>query len=71
MFFTNIKSLTLKPETMLRWSLIFLVVALVAALFGFTGIAEGAASISKILFYIFLVLFVLALIGGTMLVKKK
>jgi uncharacterized membrane protein YtjA (UPF0391 family) len=56
---------------MLRWSLIFLVVALIAAIFGFTNIAAGAASIAKVLFFIFLVLFFLAIIGGTLLVKKK
>ena len=56
---------------MLRWSLIFLVVALIAAIFGFTGIAEGAANIAQVLFTIFIALFVLALIGGLFLVKKK
>ncbi|MES2762619.1 MAG: DUF1328 domain-containing protein [Bacteroidota bacterium] len=56
---------------MLRWSLIFLVVALIAGLFGFTNIAVGAASIAKVLFFIFVVLFALALIGGAWLVKKK
>jgi uncharacterized membrane protein YtjA (UPF0391 family) len=49
---------------MLRWSIIFLVVALVAAVFGFGNIASGAASIAKILFYIFVVLFALTLIFG-------
>lgn len=63
--------LTIKNLIMLRWSVIFLVIALVAALFGFTGIAAGAASIAKILFFIFLVLFVLAILGGAFLVKKK
>ncbi len=47
---------------MLRWAIIFLVVALVAALFGFGGIAAGAASIAKILFFIFIALFVIALV---------
>jgi uncharacterized membrane protein YtjA (UPF0391 family) len=56
---------------MLRWSVIFLAVALIAALFGFTGIAASAAGIAKILFFIFLLLFALALIGGAFLVKKK
>ncbi len=56
---------------MLRWSIIFLVVALIAALFGFTNISSGAASIAKILFFIFLVLFCIALIGGAYFVKKK
>jgi uncharacterized membrane protein YtjA (UPF0391 family) len=61
----------LKLNLMLRWSAIFLVVALIAALFGFTGIAASAAGIAKILFFIFLVLFLLALIGGAFMVKKK
>ena len=48
---------------MLRWALIFFVVALVAAVLGFTGIAMAAAGVAKILFYIFVVLFVLSLLG--------
>lgn len=55
---------------MLRWSLIFFIVALVAAIFGFTGIAEGAASIAKILFFIFIVLFVGALLLGVTIFKR-
>ena len=47
---------------MLSWSLTFFVVALIAALFGFTNIAVGAASIAKILFLVFLVLFVVSLL---------
>ena len=41
---------------MLKWALIFFAVAIVAALFGFTGIAAGAAEIAKILFFLFFVL---------------
>ncbi len=41
---------------MLRWAVIFLVIAIVAALFGFTGIAAGAAAIAKFLFGLFLLL---------------
>ena len=49
---------------MLYWTLIFLVVALVAGLFGFGGIASASAGIAKILFAIFLVLFLVSLIFG-------
>jgi uncharacterized membrane protein YtjA (UPF0391 family) len=49
---------------MLRWTVIFLIIALVAAVFGFFGIAAGAASIAKILFFIFIVLFLISLIAG-------
>jgi uncharacterized membrane protein YtjA (UPF0391 family) len=51
---------------MLKLALFFLVVSLVAALFGFTGIAVAAAGIAKILFFIFIVVFVILLVGGLM-----
>ncbi|WP_169974869.1 DUF1328 domain-containing protein [Tautonia rosea] len=49
---------------MIRYALIFLVVAIVAAVFGFGGLAQDAAWIAKILFFVFLVLFVVSLILG-------
>jgi len=49
---------------MLRWAVFFLIIALIAALLGFGNIAGTAAGIAKILFFIFLVLFVLALFFG-------
>ena len=49
---------------MLYWAIVFFVISLIAALFGFTGIAIAFAGISKILFFIFVVLFVLTLIFG-------
>jgi uncharacterized membrane protein YtjA (UPF0391 family) len=50
--------------TMLYWALVFFVVALVAALLGFGVIASAAAGIAKILFFLFLVLFIVSLIMG-------
>ncbi|HLS69061.1 MAG TPA: DUF1328 domain-containing protein [Kiloniellales bacterium] len=49
---------------MLYYALIFLVVALIAAAFGFGGIASTAAGIAKILFFVFLVLFLITFIGN-------
>ena len=49
---------------MLRWTITFLIVAIIAAVFGFGNIAAGAAGIAKVLFFIFIVLFLLSLIGG-------
>ena len=49
---------------MLRWALVFFIIALVAALFGFGGIAVAAAGIARILFFIFVVLFLASLIMG-------
>lgn len=54
---------------MLKWSLIFFIIAIVAAGFGFTGIAASAAEIAKVLFYIFLVLFLVALVLGITVLK--
>lgn len=51
---------------MLRYAVIFLVIGLVAAVFGFGGIAAGATEIGKILFFVFLVLFVVSLVAGLM-----
>jgi len=49
---------------MLRWALGFFVVALIAAIMGYGGIAAGAADIAKILFLGFLVLAAVALVAG-------
>jgi uncharacterized membrane protein YtjA (UPF0391 family) len=54
---------------MLHYAVVFFVVALIAALFGFTGIAAGAVEIAKILFFIFIVLFVVSLVMG--MVRRK
>jgi uncharacterized membrane protein YtjA (UPF0391 family) len=48
---------------MLRWALGFFIVALVAALLGFTGIAVAATGVAKLLFYLFLILFLVTLLG--------
>ena len=48
---------------MLRWSLGFFIVALIAAVLGFTGIAVAAAGIAKILFFLFLALFLITMVG--------
>ena len=55
---------------MLRWAVIFLVIALVAALFGFTGIAVAAAGIAKFLFFLFLVMCLIFFIIGLSISKK-
>jgi uncharacterized membrane protein YtjA (UPF0391 family) len=49
---------------MLHYAAVFFVIALIAALFGFTGIAAGAVQIAKILFVIFLILFAVSLVVG-------
>jgi uncharacterized membrane protein YtjA (UPF0391 family) len=52
---------------MLTWAIIFLIIALITSIFGFTNIAVGAQSISKILFFISLIFFLgVLLFGGWM-----
>jgi uncharacterized membrane protein YtjA (UPF0391 family) len=57
-----------KEHHMLGWALTFLVIALIAAVLGFGGIAGASAGIAKILFFVFIVLFALGLIAS--LVRK-
>lgn len=47
---------------MVYWAMIFLLVAIVAAVFGFGGIATASAGVAKILFFVFIALFLIALV---------
>jgi uncharacterized membrane protein YtjA (UPF0391 family) len=51
---------------MLKWALFFFIISIIAALFGFTGIAAAATGIAKILFFIFLLICVIFLVLGLM-----
>jgi uncharacterized membrane protein YtjA (UPF0391 family) len=51
-------------STILKWALIMFVVSLVAALFGFTDLSAASADVARVLFYIFLVIFVVLLVLG-------
>ena len=49
---------------MLYWSAVFFVIALVAAFFGFGNLSDAAGDIAKILFFVFVVLFVISIVAG-------
>jgi len=49
---------------MLRWAVMFLVIALISAVFGFTDVAGTSIVAAKILFFVFLVMFVVSLVMG-------
>ena len=55
---------------MLRWSLIFFIISLIAAALGYGGIAAESAEIAKILFFIFLAIFVVMVILGLIAGEK-
>ncbi|HLP12752.1 MAG TPA: DUF1328 domain-containing protein [Flavobacteriales bacterium] len=55
---------------MLRWTAIFFIIAIVAGIFGFTNIAEGAASVAKVIFFVFVSLFLVAIIAGAIATRK-
>lgn len=56
---------------MLKWTAIFFVIAIIAAVFGFTRISEGAASIAKTIFFFFIALVVITGILGVTVFKSK
>ena len=53
-----------KEIIMLRWALVFLIVALLAGVFGFWGLEGTAMWMARVLFFLFLVLFIVSLIFG-------
>jgi len=56
--------------SLLKWALIFFVISLIAALFGFGGIAAASADIARVLFFIFLVIFIVLLVLGLVLARR-
>jgi uncharacterized membrane protein YtjA (UPF0391 family) len=52
---------------MLRWALIFLIISIVAGGFGFTGVARTSKKVAKLLFFIFIALFILILVFAKMI----
>lgn len=54
---------------MLHYAVVFFVIALIAALFGFGGIAASAIEIGKVLFFVFAVLAVISFLFG--LIRKR
>ncbi len=56
--------------TMLKWALIFLIVGLIAGVLGFTTIAGASIAIAKLLFFVFLALFVIFLVLGMSAARK-
>lgn len=49
---------------MLHYAVVFLVIAIVAAVLGFGGIAAGATEIAKILFFVFIVIAIVTFVIG-------
>lgn len=52
--------------SLLKWALIFFLISIVAAIFGFGGISAAAADVARILFFIFVVIFLVTLLMGVM-----
>ena len=53
-----------RERAMLKWAVVFLIIAIIAGIFGFTDVEAASATIAQWLFGIFLVLFLGALIIG-------
>ena len=54
----------LRRVQVLNYAWVFLILAIIAAIFGFGGIAAAAAGVAKILFFIFIALFIIGLLAG-------
>ena len=66
----HIRQIVICGYVMLRWALIFLILGLVAAALGFTGIAGASIGIAKFLFFIFIAIFVIMLVLGLTVARK-
>jgi len=62
----SIDLVNVRGNTMLGWAVTFLIIALVAALFGFGGIAGTAVEIAKLIFFVAIVLFAISAVIGLM-----
>jgi uncharacterized membrane protein YtjA (UPF0391 family) len=56
--------------SLLKWALIFFLISIVAAIFGFGGVAAASADIARVLFYIFVVIFLVLLILGLLAARR-
>jgi uncharacterized membrane protein YtjA (UPF0391 family) len=52
---------------MLRWAVVFFAIAIAAALCGFTGIAGAASEIARVIFFVFLVVFIASFVGHVLM----
>jgi uncharacterized membrane protein YtjA (UPF0391 family) len=55
---------------MLRWALLFLIIGLVAGILGFGGIAGASFAIAKLLFFVFMAVFLVLLIAGLTVARR-
>ncbi len=55
---------------MLKWAFAFLVFGLIAALLGFTSVAGASLAIAKVLFFVFMVIFVVLVVAGLRLARR-
>ena len=52
---------------MIKWAIIFFIISVVAGWLGFSGVASGARTVAKVLFFIALTIFLIVLIFGVLL----
>jgi uncharacterized membrane protein YtjA (UPF0391 family) len=57
---------SITERLMLYWAVVFFIIAIVAGFFGFGGIASAASGIAQVLFFVFVVVFLIALVMGLM-----
>jgi uncharacterized membrane protein YtjA (UPF0391 family) len=55
---------------MLRWAAVFFIISIIAAIFGFGGVADAASDIAQVLFFVFIVMFAVMLVAGLVTGKR-
>jgi uncharacterized membrane protein YtjA (UPF0391 family) len=68
--FARVSRKEISMSSLLKWAIVFFIISLIAALFGFGGISQGAADIAKVLFFIFLAVCVVLFILGMTIYKS-
>jgi uncharacterized membrane protein YtjA (UPF0391 family) len=64
MAYASSRSTDYEEDDMIGWAITFLLIALVAAVLGFGGIAGVAIELAKIVFFVAIILFVIAAVVG-------
>lgn len=56
---------------MFRWAIVFILIAVIAGIFGFAGITTNIEGVARVLFFIFTAMFVVSLIAGSLRADKR
>ena len=68
---SSVGSTESRRHAVIKWSVVFFIIAILAAVLGFGGIAAGATDVARVLFFMFLAMFVISLIWEWVIGKRS